>query len=48
MEIFIFIVGLFVTVMVIYGIFSLVPGEMRPPEKVIYREAGERIGSKIG
>lgn len=42
---FIFAVGLCVSVMVIYGIFSLVPREMRPPEKVIYREGSEEINS---
>ncbi len=34
MELFIFIVGLIVSTMVIYGIFSQVPGEMRPRNEV--------------
>ncbi|MEP6902566.1 MAG: hypothetical protein ABJA66_12495 [Actinomycetota bacterium] len=45
MQIFIFAVGLCVSIMVIYGIFSLVPGEIRAPEKVVYRKANEEIGS---
>ncbi len=44
MQIFIFAVGLCVSIMVIYGIFSLVPGQMRPPETVTYRKSGEEIG----
>lgn len=44
-EIFVFIVGLGVTVMVIYGIFSLVPQEMRSPDEVVYRKSGKKIGS---
>ena len=46
MEIFIFIVGLCVSIMVVFGIFSLVPGQIRPPDEVIYRKNGERIGSQ--
>ncbi|CAN5482936.1 hypothetical protein BH10ACI1_BH10ACI1_12700 [soil metagenome] len=45
METFIFAVGVIVCLMVVFGIFSLVPGEMRPSEKVIYREGGQDIGS---
>ncbi len=45
MNLFIFAVGLCVSIMVIYGIFSLVPREIRPPESVTYRKAGEEIGS---
>ncbi len=44
MQIFIFAVGLCVSIMVIYGIFSLVPREFRAPEKVVYRKDGEQIG----
>lgn len=47
MMIFIFIVGLCVSIMVVFGIFSLVPGEMRPPEEVYYRKSGEEKGVKI-
>ena len=45
MQIFIFSVGLCVSIMVIYGIFSLVPRELRPPEKIVYRKDSEQIGS---
>ena len=41
METFIFGIGFFVTLMVIYGIFSLVPREIRPPDKVVYRKVSE-------
>ena len=48
METFIFAVGFFVTLMVIYGIFSLVPREIRPPERDIYRKTGKaKIKRKI-
>ncbi len=36
MDTFIFVVGLLVSIMVIFGIFSQVPGEIRAPEKVEY------------
>ena len=42
MELYIFIAGFFVSFMVVYGIFSLVPGEMRPTGEVPYRKAGEQ------
>ena len=45
METFIFAVGLCVSTMVVYGIFSLVPREIRPPEKVIYYGDGKEISS---
>lgn len=47
MMLFIFIVGLCVSIMVVYGIFSLVPGEMRPPQEVYYRKTGEKKGLKL-
>lgn len=37
MQTFIFAVGFFVSLMVIYGIFALVPGEIRGPDEVGYR-----------
>ncbi len=37
--IFMFVVGLIVSIMVIYGIFSQVPGEIRRPDKVVYRSS---------
>ena len=43
-EIFIFIVGLCVSIMVVFGVFSLVPGQIRPPDEVVYRKDGEIIG----
>lgn len=36
METFIFAVGFIVSLMAIYGIFSLIPREIRPPETVKY------------
>lgn len=45
MQIFIFIVGLLVMVMVVGGLYALVPKELRPPDKVYYRKDGEVIGS---
>lgn len=39
MQTFIFAVGFFVSLMVIYGIFSLVPGEIRAPAEVAYRSS---------
>ena len=42
MELYIFIAGFFVSFMVVYGIFSLVPGEMRPPSEVSYRKTSEQ------
>lgn len=42
MQIFIFAVGFFVSLMVVYGIFSLVPGEMRPPDEVVYRGSADK------
>jgi hypothetical protein len=41
MQIFMFVVGLIVSIMVIYGIFSQIPGEIRGPDKVIYRSSKE-------
>lgn len=34
MQLFIFIVGFFVSMMVVYGVFAQVPAEIRPPEDV--------------
>ncbi|CAN5656117.1 hypothetical protein BH20ACI4_BH20ACI4_03400 [soil metagenome] len=45
MQIFIFIVGLIVMVMVIGGLYALVPKEISTPDKVIYRKDGVVIGS---
>lgn len=45
MQIFIFIVGLIVMVMVVGGLYALVPKEIGPPDKVLYRKDGEVIGS---
>jgi hypothetical protein len=36
MNTFIFVVGLIVSIMVIFGIFSQVPGQIRAPDKVDY------------
>ncbi len=41
MQVFIFAVGLVVSIFVVYGIFSQVPGQIRKPEKVIYRESAQ-------
>lgn len=45
MQIFIFVVGLIVMVMLIGGLYALVPKEIRGPDKVIYRKDGVVIGS---
>lgn len=48
MELFIFIVGLIVSTMVVYGILSQVPGEMRPPDKVAYQsKSSEAVEDKL-
>ncbi len=41
MQAFIFVVGLIVSILVIYGIFSQVPGQIRGPDKVVYRSSDE-------
>lgn len=41
MMIFMFVVGLIVSIMVVYGIFSQVPSQIRGPDKVIYRSSEE-------
>lgn len=46
-QIFIFIMGIIVSVMVISGLYALVPKQMRPPEEVYYRKTGEKEGVKI-
>lgn len=45
MQIFIFIVGLIVTVMVIGGLYALVPREISPPKKIFYRKGSAVIES---
>lgn len=42
MQLIIFIVGLIASILVIYGIFSQVPGEIRKPAKVTYRESAQK------
>lgn len=42
MHIFIFIMGLLVSTMVVYGLFSMVPGQMRPPDEVVYHGSKEK------
>ena len=40
MDLTIFIIGFIVTMTVVYGIFSQVPGEMSPPEVVVEKTSG--------
>ena len=44
-QIIIFVIGLIVMIMVVAGLYALVPKEISPPDKVFYRKDGEVIGS---
>jgi hypothetical protein len=46
MQTFIFAVGFFVSLMVVYGLFSLVPREIRPPDEVVYYGSSEKSEKK--
>lgn len=43
MDLIIFIIGFLVTMTVIYGIFSQVPGEMSPPEDISFTADGKKV-----